>query len=55
MDDFTSLGDALTPMSNQSDIEFVSDFEGEINSVGDNIYSINNDEDVNDTCHIQDE
>ena len=50
MDDLTSLGDAPTPMSNHSDIDFVSEFEGEIE------VAINNDDslDVSDN-NIQDE
>ena len=63
MDDLTSLGDLPTPMSisNHSDVDFVSEFEGEIegqiNTLRNNNVAINNNDshlDVSDN-NIQDE
>ena len=47
MDDLTSFGDVMTPMSNNYDIDFVSEFEGDINTPRNNQFSIN-DDDVDD-------
>ena len=53
MDDLTSFGDVPTPMSNHSDIEFVSEFEGEINTVGYELNSINNDDGVDNVYGVK--
>ena len=61
MDDLTSLGDLPTPMSisNHSDVDFVSEFEGEIerqiNTPTNNNVAINNNDSHLDVSDIQDE